>query len=232
MRSVLKLPQGTHVRVAPHLDPEAHPASRSPVFLRLAWVANPFAYIAINTILALMPGIAARLELSTMNAGFVGSVWFFARMVSFVVLWGWMGWHYRFNWLAGSFVALIAAFSLIVLVPNLAVVVLAQLAFGTAAGLIYYSSLFYSMDLGDTKGEHGGFHEAAIGVGNLCGPAVGAASMHFFPTHPASGPGAVTLLLIGGLATVITIWRRRGPSAVIPPKQNPPTHAQVPRRVL
>jgi len=64
--------------------------------------------------------------------------------------------------------------------------VLAQILFGGAIGLIYYSSLFYSMDVGETKGEHGGIHEAAIGLGNFAGPAMGAMSLYLWP-HQANG---------------------------------------------
>ncbi len=47
--------------------------------------------------------------------------------------------------------------------------VVAQIAFGISVGLIYYSSLFYSMDVGETKGEHGGLHEAMIGAAPASG---------------------------------------------------------------
>jgi hypothetical protein len=82
--------------------------------------------------------------------------------------------------------------------------------FGGAVGFIYYSSLFYSMDLGDTKGEHGGIHEAVIGLGNCAGPAVGAAALFFLPRYPDSGALAVSLLLVSGLAGLLTIWRIDG----------------------
>jgi len=81
-----------------------------------------------------------------------------------------------------------------------------RVAFGAAVGLIYYSSLFYSMDVGETKGEHGGFHEAAIGAGIFAGPAFGAAALQFFPRHPHSGTWAVSGLLLAGLAGMI--WLR------------------------
>jgi len=95
----------------------------------------------------------------------------------------------------------------ILTVPNLAVLVMAQLVFGGALGLIYSSSLFYSMDVGETKGEHGGIHEAAIGLGNFVGPAVGAASLHWVPQYANSGAVAVSVLLLGGLAALLGIWR-------------------------
>jgi len=174
----------------------------------MAWLANPFAYVALNTLIAAMPGVAHRLALSTMLAGFCGSVWCFARVGAFFGLWFWDGWHYRFRWLLLAYLVLVGTFTAILLAPSIAVLVLAQLLFGLALGLIYYSSLFYSMDISDTKGEHGGIHEAAIGLGNCAGPAVGAAALQVLPQYGNSGPLAVSLLLLGGLGALLTIWRR------------------------
>jgi predicted MFS family arabinose efflux permease len=189
--------------------PGSHPTPRAKarVFLRMAWLANPFAYIAINTLIALLPGVAKRLELSTMVAGFLCSIWCFARLGAFCGLWIWEKWHYRFRWLLAAFLVLIGTFAVILIVPNLATLVAAQLFFGGAVGLIYYSSLFYSMDAGDTKGEHGGIHEAAIGLGNFAGPAVGAVSLALFPGCANSGALAVSTLLLLGLGGLMALWR-------------------------
>jgi len=178
-------------------------------FLRLAWLANPFAYIAMNTILPLIPGLAVQMNLTTGEAGFVASIWMFARFFAFAGLWFWTGWHYRFGWLAAAYVGMIISFAALLLVPNLAVIVVAQLVFGFAVGLIYYSSLFYSMDIGDTKGEHGGFHEALIGVGLFGGPAVGAVTLQLLPAAPTAGIWAVSALLVVGLI-ILLLLRKRG----------------------
>jgi predicted MFS family arabinose efflux permease len=187
-------------------DAHPHSPARARRFLRMAWLANPFAYIGINTLIAVMPGIARRLELSTMLAGFWGSLWCFARLATFVGLWLWPGWHYRFRWLLAAYVALVCAFVTILLAPNLFVLAAAQILFGGAVGLIYYSSLFYSMDSSETKGEHGGIHESVIGLGNCAGPAVGAAALQFLPHYSHSGALAVTLLLLCGLGGLAAIW--------------------------
>jgi MFS family permease len=199
--------QASRLPPLPEPAPHRHFAARTKVFLNLAWLANPFAYVAINTLIAVSPGVARRLGLSTMVAGFCCSIWCFSRMGAFYVLWRWNGWHYRFRWLLVSYLAMVGSFAGILLAPNLAVLVLAQIIFGCVTGLIYYSSLFYSMDLGDTKGEHGGIHEAVIGLGNLAGPAVGAASLYFLPQYANSGAFAVTGLLLLGLGALLTIWR-------------------------
>ena len=85
--------------------------------------------------------------------------------------------------------------------------IIAQIFFGGAIGLIYYSSLFYSMDASETKSEHGGIHEAAIGVGNCVGPAVGAAALLWVPQYANSGAIAVSVLLLGGFGGLVAIWK-------------------------
>jgi predicted MFS family arabinose efflux permease len=182
-------------------------AARAKNFLRMAWLANPFAYIAINTLLAVIPGLAAKFQMSPMLAGIVCSLWCFVRLGAFVLLWRWPGWHYRFRWLVTAFALLILAFAAILIAPNLAVLIAAQIFFGAAIGLIYYSSLFYSMDASDTKSEHGGIHEAAIGAGNCIGPAVGAAALQFAAQSPNAGAYAVSALLLCGLGGLVAIWK-------------------------
>ena len=195
----------TQVALPP--DPNRPSPARAKTFLRMAWLANPFAYIAINTLIAVIPGLAARFDLSPMMAGFICSLWCFVRLCVFVGLWFWTGWHYRFRWLATAFSLLVLAFAAILVAPSLAVLIAAQVFFGAAVGLIYYSSLFYSMDASDTKSEHGGIHEAAIGAGNFIGPAVGAASLQFLPQFASSGAIAVSALLLCGLGGLVAIWK-------------------------
>jgi predicted MFS family arabinose efflux permease len=189
--------------------PHPHAPEHTQVFLRMAWLANPFAYIAINTVIAVVPGVAARLGLSTMLAGFCCSVWCFARLGAFAILWFWGGWHYRFRWLLLAYIALVLSFAAILIIPQLAVLIVAQLFFGGAVGVLYYSSLFYSMDLSEVKSEHGGIHEAAIGLGNLAGPAVGALALQFLPQYADSGSLAVSGLLLLGLGGLLGIWGTR-----------------------
>jgi predicted MFS family arabinose efflux permease len=189
---------------AQHVSP-----ARAKLFLRMAWLANPFAYVAMNTVIPLLPDLAARLGLTTALAGFVGSVWMFGRLFAFVALWRWTAWHYHLGWLYGAYGALMVSFGALLLVSNLAVVVIAQIAFGLAVGLIYYSSLFYAMDVGgETQGEHGGIHEALIGLGIFAGPAVGAAALQFLPAQPNAGIWAVGVLLAAGWGGLVRLRAR------------------------
>ena len=189
----------------PESPAPSHSRAETSVFLRLAWLANPLAYIAMNALLPVIPQMADQMGLSTMTAGFVCSVWLFSRMGAFLGLWLWNGWHYRFGWLVAAYVGLIVSFAMILLVPSVAAIVVGQVLFGLAVGLLYYSSLFYSMDLGDTKGEHGGLHEAAIGAGIFGGPAIGVAALLLSPGHPHAGVWAVSAVLTAGLGVMVWI---------------------------
>jgi MFS family permease len=195
--------------VQPMLSASSAPAAVNPrPFLTLAWVANPFAYMSINTVIAVVPGIARNVGLGIAEAGMVMSVWFIVRAGVFVVLWFWHGWHYRFRWFLTAFLALMGAFVAIMLAREIWVLVVAQLFFGWATGLIYYSSLFYAMDGSETKGAHGGLHEAFLGLGIFAGPTVGAASLWLAPQSPQAAAWAVTGFLIAGLAGLIGVRAR------------------------
>lgn len=174
-------------------------------FLKMAWLANPFAYLTINTVIAVSPSIAQILHLSPRYAGYVCSTWMFVRTAAFVLFWLWPGWHYRFRWLLNAYLGMIASFLAILLAPNVPLLIAVQIGFGLCVGLIYYSSLFYSMDVGETKGEHGGLHEAAIGVGSCTGPAIGAAALYLAPANPGYSTFAVGILLTLGLAGLLRL---------------------------
>lgn len=178
-------------------------------FLKMAWLANPFAYIAIHSFLAVIPGRAAELGLSVSHSGWFWAVWFIARLGSFVLLWQWGGWHYRFRWMLAAFIALVFAYVVLLLGKSLPLLLAAQIVFGLATGLLYYASLFYSMDVGETKGEHGGIHEAAIGLGICLGPAAGAGALFLAPQQPHAGAFAVSGLLLCGLAGLVGLRLRR-----------------------
>jgi predicted MFS family arabinose efflux permease len=197
---------------APAHQPETaalHQAVPPQRFLQMAWLANPFAYVAINTVGAVIPQLAQKFQLSPTQSGVFCSLWFFVRTFAFVGLWQWTSWHYRFRWLLAAFIGLVVSFAAMMLATQLWLVLVAQLVFGCAVGLIYYSSLFYSMDVGEAKGEHGGLHEAAIGLGICIGPAVGAAALSLPAQAANAGSWAVSGLLSVGLGGLIWLRTRK-----------------------
>lgn len=187
----------------PALNPR--PIAKARNFLTLAWIANPFAYIAIYGIVPVVPKLAERLGMSAATAGLVCSVWFWTRLGAFVWFWLWPGWHYRFRWLLAAFVTLIGSFAVILLGSQIWTLIVAQIVFGLAVGLIYYSSLYYSMDTGASGGKQGGIHEAAIGLGIFLGPATGITALQIFPGHPDAGTYNIGGLLIIGLVIFLKV---------------------------
>lgn len=213
-------PAAAHGHDAMASEGERHRSSLSPrAFLKMSWLANPCAYVAINTAVPLIPTLADRLGLDTRTAGFFCSIWLFVRTATFLGLWQWNGWHYRFKYLGISFVGMIAGFLLIFLSAGftdwpqtriLVVASVAQVVFGISVGLIYYSSLFYSMDVGtESKGDHGGIHEAAIGVGICAGPLVGSVAQFVRPGSTTAAAWAVSAVLAVGFVVLLQM-RRRG----------------------
>jgi MFS family permease len=214
-RAVLREPPANPEAAHPLLRPLSE-SYRSPVspktFLKMALLANPMAYLVINTVVSSVPTLTRRLGFSPTLAGFICSVWLFSRAIAFVALRLWPGWHYRFRFLAWSYVAMVISFGAMLLVPDWRVMVSAELVLGGALGLLYYSSLFYSMDVGETKGEHGGIHEAAIGLGSGTGPAMAALSLALCPNPRGSSALGVTAVLLLGLAALFRIrFKNRTP---------------------
>jgi MFS family permease len=178
-------------------------------FLRMAWIANPFSYVAINTVIPLIPSIAEKLSLSTGMAGIVCSLWMFARLVAFAAFWRWTFWHYRFRWLAGSFLLMIVCFFGFLMSKSIGLLLVAQVGFGLSIGLIYYSSLYYSMNVTENHGSNAGLHEAMIGAGLFFGPAFGAATLYLVPTAIGIGAWSVGGLLCVGFSGLLFVRHYR-----------------------
>ena len=188
------------------------PIAKARNFLLLAWIANPFAYVAIYGVIPTIPKLAQNLGLSESGAGTVCSVWQWTRLAAFAWFWLWPGWHYKFRWLFTAFIAIIGSFVGMLISPQIWMLVLAQIVFGLAIGLIYYSSLFYSMDAGESKGKRGGFHEAAIGLGIFIGPGTGVLALNLFPQYANASTWGISALLVIGLVIFLQA-RIRGRTA-------------------
>ncbi len=190
-----------------HEEPLASPFCPADAkrFLRMAWLANPCSYVAINTVVPLIPSIAGKLALSTGMAGIVCSLWMFARLAAFAAFWRWTGWHYRFRWLAGSFLLMIVCFLGFLIAQSIGLLLVAQVGFGLSIGLIYYSSLYYSMNVTENQGSNAGLHEAMIGAGMFIGPAFGAATLYLVPAAIGIGAWSVGGLLCAGFSGLLFV---------------------------
>jgi hypothetical protein len=171
----------------------------------MGWLANPFSYIAINVIVTYNPVTQARLGLNLSYAGLWFSVWLYTRMLTFELLRRWSWWHYRRGFLCGVFGAAMAGFLGIVLAPSWPILLLAQIGFGLSVGLLYQSSLFYSMAGSEAQGEHGGAHEAFIGVGQMIGPLIAFFGTQLAPRNAALPAWLVLGMMMTGFLALITV---------------------------
>ena len=185
------------------------PLVRPAYFQKLAWVANPLSYMAINTLLVMVPGISTRLGLSTPETGTLMSLWYFTRTGAFAVLWLWGGWHYRFSWFAWGYALLLGSFGCLMVSSSIPLLIAAQCAFGWATALLYFSSLYYSMDGSETHGVHGGIHEALVGIGIGGGPAISVAATWLSGNSTAPAWAVTSLLGLGGAMLAHWRWRAR-----------------------
>ena len=187
---------------------------RGDAYRWLGWLANPLAFIAINVIVSYNPTIQARLHFSLAMASIWCGLWFYVRMIAFELLRRWTWWHYKWGFLCGAFAVTMVSFAALVGAPNLAVLLIAQIVFGLCVGLIYQSSLFYSMADSDAQGAHGGFHESFIGVGILVGPLIAYSGTLLAPKNAALPVG----MALGGmglsLAVLIALGLRTRSSAI------------------
>ncbi len=177
-------------------------------FRLLGWLANPMAYVAINVIVTYNPVVAQRIGVNFATSSSWFSLWFYVRMLAFDLLRRWSGWHYRPGMLFAAFGMAMLGFAGMVLAPSLWVHVLAQVLFGLSIGLLYQSSLFYSMAGSEEKGTHGGFHESFIGLGIATGASMAFLGDRVAPQHPVLSVGLVWGVMGMALCLMWQIARR------------------------
>jgi MFS family permease len=178
--------------------------------LWLARIALPATYVVIYSLSAMMPLLAVMKPLDTTTRTAVGSVWMIARLFAFVVLGATVWWHTRPRiLLAAAGVMLIAFWGVTMpLSPTpLTMMILSQIILGIVMGIIYSGSLYFAMVLSDGSTEHGGYHEALIGVGSVLGPGTAALTQWRWPGDVAAGVIAVSGVVAVSIAaaTIATI---------------------------
>src|SRR5207244_13539167 len=70
-----------------------------------------------------------------------------------------------------------------------------QAVLGGVMGIIYAGSLYFGMVLSKGSTEHGGYHEALIGVGSVLGPGIGALAAAAYPGDAWPGILAVSVVI-------------------------------------
>lgn len=187
-------------------------------------LAMLLSYALMYVLAPLMPEIMKGVGLDTASAARAASLLDVARLACFVGLFAWSGWHSRKLPIFCAIAALPVGFTLVLLGSSLAPVVIGEVLFGAAAGLLYTAALYYAQVVQNASVDAGGAHEALIGLGYALGPAAGlvgtALSRGADPGSPAYAEGMSTatlpLVAVGSCAALWLLFRRpseaRGPA--------------------
>ena len=151
-----------------------------------------------------------------------------ARFVAFLYLGATAWWHTRPRVLLGAAAMMLIAFMGVTIRPSdifgaqalpysidLASMLTWQVALGAMMGLIYSASLYFGMVLSEGSTEHGGYHEALIGLGSILGP--GTAALTQLRWHGEIRAGVAAVCAVIGLsvvaATIATLKTSRKPTS-------------------
>jgi MFS family permease len=181
--------QGPAPTNPPHPEPEPELLRKRTLALWLSRTALPATYTVIYGLMPMMPSLPTVKPLSTASQTVVASVWLMTRWMAFVILALGTWWHTRPRTLLWAAVVMGISFFGMTIRPtagaspmiDLVSMIAWQALLGLAIGMIYAGSLYFGMVLSEGSTEHGGYHEALIGLGWILGPAAGAAAQAIKP---------------------------------------------------
>jgi MFS family permease len=153
--------------------------------------------------------VGSRLSFSLELVGAILAAKEVGRLLGFVCLRRWAGWHYSLGWLAASQLAAAAALILCGLTAAPAAFVALFLVFGLFLGHAYYSSVYYSLNLRSREGRKSELHEGVLALGLAVGPFYCGRTGAAFPSWPGAVPFAVGLALVAALGVELVLARRR-----------------------
>ncbi len=183
--------------------------------LLLSRIALPATYVVIFSLMALMPSLPIMKQMDPSAQTLLGSAWMASRWLTFLAMGIGAWWHTRPRLLLIAAVAMLIAFFGVTLRPSdfmpgasrsldIGSMIGFQLVLGVALGMIYSASLYFGMALSEGSTEHGGYHEALIGLGFVLGPGAGALAQTLRPGNVYAGIGAVgTVVLLSVIAVGI-----------------------------
>ena len=162
---------------------EPHPPVYAHLLITLR-ILLPVAYVVSSTLGPYLPDALTDLGVTASAQTLVASLWLAPRVVTFLLMERWHGWHGRWWVVVVATALLVGGFTLAVLAPLggrvglsnaacLATLMAGLVCFGTGMASIYTGALYYAMEVGDAEIDSGGHHEALIGLGYAVGPLCG-----------------------------------------------------------
>jgi len=142
--------------------------------LRMFRICLVVSYLASASLAPVVPQIMAALEVPKIWQTPLQSVWMLSRLLTFILLGVWHGWHGKARYAPISVALFVIGFSLAI-TANAPFGTVAQLTIGLVMmgiglGVTYAAAIFYALEVGTTDVAAGARHEASIGLGYTLGP--------------------------------------------------------------
>jgi MFS family permease len=184
--------------------------------MRLSRVVLPATFAVLYALGAMMPTLPVIRDTGPETRTLLASVWMIARWCSFVLLGVTVWWHTRPRALLIAALGLLVSFLGITLLHSVPTMIIWQIVLGVSMGLIYSGSLYFGMVLSDGSAEHGGYHEALIGLGSILGPGAGFFAQTLHPGDQNASIIAVSIVLWISimLSAAVSLGTRRKKSVV------------------
>lgn len=179
---------------------------KAPFYLYIGWVANFANYFCIGMIKYLFPKLSIHIGIKPSIIGVLLFTVAFFQTVAFYMLGKTERWHYKGTPLIFSQLLVIFGLVLIFLGSTVISFLIAFMFIGVGGGLVYFSSIFYSLDNLEGKGQKSGIHEAVLGTGLLLGPLAGGAIAEAFTLR---FPYVLAIFVIGVAICVETLLMKK-----------------------
>jgi hypothetical protein len=156
----------------------------------------PLSYLLSSTLAPVLPYRLSALG-TDIPESVVAATWMVARFATLGVMARVHVWHGRWGALAFGGTALAGGVVLTLLGPSLPLAVLGLFFFGLGMGVVYFSSIYYSLAVGHGAVDAGGGFEALIGLGYVLGPLLGLTARAL---DIGSSPALTTVALASAVA--------------------------------
>jgi hypothetical protein len=200
---------GEAASAAPAHAPPAEEGLRSQrrLALWLSRVALPSTYMVIYSLGPILPSLRIMQKLALGQQTLISSVWLAGRWAAFAGLGATVWWHARprvLLWsafvMAGGFLGTVLSAGVGSLAWAIGCMAVFQIVLGMALGMIYTASLYFGMVLSEGSTEHGGYHEALIGLGEVLAAGAGVAAQFVCP-----GSTTAAIVAVSGVMTMTLV---------------------------
>ena len=204
-------------KAAVHVEPDPELLQSRVLALWLSRISLPASFVVANSLMAMYPTMPVAGELGK-GGSLLASLWMCGRVAMFALLGVTSVWHHKPKWLLGGGILLLVGY-LAIAIPGERLSIFAQaplwsvvsmmaageIVLGLMAGFVFSASLYFCMVLSDGSTDHGGYHEALIGVGGVMGPGL-AATAQQLAADGSHVPGIVAVCVLMLLTISAAGW--------------------------